>query len=271
MVVYQHLLKRRKYTLEKIINDTRRLLAQAPEGILKIIPHKKGVQYYRRTSTKDHSGTYIRKDDLALAKKLGQKKYHQMLLKSAENELIHVDQLLKFYESGSIDRLYDNLHPALQSIVNPLFENTEQLIDNWYHTPIQKNNIPSTSPTYISARGELMRSKSEVLIAQILDKNHILYLYEKPLYLEGYGTVYPDFTILDPYTLEEIYIEHLGLLMNLNYLEKNLGKINSYSKNGFYLGDRLLITFETDKNPLDLNLIENIILTRLHKAIIPLE
>lgn len=116
-----------------------------------------------------------------------------------------------------------------------------------------------------------MRSKSEVFIAQILHKHHILYLYEKPLFLEGYGTVYPDFTILDPYTLEEIYIEHLGLLTNPDYLEKNLGKITAYNKNGIYLGDRLLITYGTNKNQLDLKLIEDIILHRLNTAIIDLE
>ncbi|MDO4977494.1 MAG: hypothetical protein Q4E53_09560 [Eubacteriales bacterium] len=270
MIVFQQLLKQRKLTLEKIIRDTRRLLAQAPEGILRIIPHKKGVQYYRRKDTKDYNGSYIRKEDMQLARNLGQKKYNQMLLKSAEKEQALIDNLLDYYESGNVNDLYDELNPSLQAVVSPLIINKNEQITRWYNTPYERMAISFNSPTYQSARKEDMRSKSEVFIAQILDKHNIPYLYEKPLTLKGYGTIYPDFTILDPYTLEEIYIEHLGLIMNLDYLEKNLGKISAYNKNGIYLGDRLLITYETNKNPLDLKLIENIILTRLHRAIIEL-
>lgn len=52
-----------------------------------------------------------------------------------------------------------------------------------------------------------MRSKSEVIIADLLNKEGIPYRYEFPLYLKEFNTVYPDFTILNVRKRKEIYWE----------------------------------------------------------------
>ena len=49
---------------------------------------------------------------------------------------------------------------------------------------------------YPTLKGESVRSKSEVIIANELFTANISYEYEKPLYLEGYDSPFlPDFTI----------------------------------------------------------------------------
>ena len=62
-----------------------------------------------------------------------------------------------------------------------------------------------------TARGELVRSKSEVIIANLLHANRIDYRYEEPLEIDGL-TKLPDFTIEDDNTGEKYYWEHLGML-----------------------------------------------------------
>ena len=64
-----------------------------------------------------------------------------------------------------------------------------------------------------------MRSKSEVIIANLLHAKRIQYLYEAPLEIDGV-TKYPDFTIEDDNTGLTYYWEHLGMLSDESYRKK---------------------------------------------------
>ena len=103
---------------------------------------------------------------------------------------------------------------------------------------------------YETQRGEIVRSKSEVIIADALFFAKIPYHYEKPLKV-GNRTVYPDFTVLNVKTRKEYYWEHLGLLDDEDYLNSFLVKMDSYQKNGVRSGEKLILTKETKKHPLN--------------------
>ena len=62
-----------------------------------------------------------------------------------------------------------------------------------------------------TARGEMVRSKSEVIIADHLANQRIEYGYEQPLTIDGV-TKYPDFTIEDGESGQDFYWEHCGML-----------------------------------------------------------
>ena len=64
-----------------------------------------------------------------------------------------------------------------------------------------------------------MRSKSEVIIADLLHAKGIDYRYEEPLERNGV-TKYPDFTIEDDNAGETYYWEHLGMLGNPTYQQR---------------------------------------------------
>ena len=59
------------------------------------------------------------------------------------------------------------------------------------------------------------------------------------MFLEGWGTVYPDFTILNVRTGKIYYWEHLGMT------NKSIRKIEAYAKNGYYPGEKLILSSET--------------------------
>jgi hypothetical protein len=65
-------------------------------------------------------------------------------------------------------------------------------------------------------RGEAVRSKSEVIIADLLYTMNIDYYYEYPLELDGV-VKYPDFTIEDDDARITFYWEHCGLLHDPAY------------------------------------------------------
>ena len=80
-------------------------------------------------------------------------------------------------------------------------------------------------------RGDLVRSKSEVIIAnELLAQSVDRYEYEAPLVLPDGRTLYPDFTVMDDDTGERYYWEHLGLLHNPDYAIRWTRKLDAYRK-----------------------------------------
>ena len=90
---------------------------------------------------------------------------------------------------------------------------------------LEKNLIHRT------ARGELVRSKSEVIIANLLHANRVNYQYEAPLEVDSL-IKYPDFTIEDDDTGEMYYWEHLGMLSDYNYRQRWNKKLMWYREQG---------------------------------------
>jgi hypothetical protein len=81
-----------------------------------------------------------------------------------------------------------------------------------------------------TSRGEMVRSKSEVIIANELARR-VEYSYEQPLTIAGV-TKYPDFTIEDAESGQNVYWEHCGMLHVPNYRRRWEEKLAWYRANG---------------------------------------
>lgn len=84
---------------------------------------------------------------------------------------------------------------------------------------------------YRTEHGELVRSKSEWIIADKLHAAGIDYQYEQPLVLGGIER-FPDFTIVDDDSGNTWYWEHNGMLSNDEYRERWERKLAAYRKQG---------------------------------------
>ena len=121
-----------------------------------------------------------------------------------------------------------------------------------------KNQLKD-APIILTEKGERVRSKSEKILADYFYRNGMEYKYECPLYLNGVGTVYPDFTFLSPQTGEQIYWEHNGMVDDPKYSRKMVRKIQEYEKNGIFPGERLILTYETEQTVLNTQKIEQLV------------
>lgn len=92
----------------------------------------------------------------------------------------------------------------------------------------------------------------------MLNRLKIPYRYEHPLRL-GKWIVYPDFTILHVKQRKEIIWEHFGMMDHEAYAEKAFMKIRTYEENGVFPGEKLILTYETIKSPLNQKQILNVI------------
>lgn len=68
--------------------------------------------------------------------------------------------------------------------------------------------------------------------------------------------VYPDFTFLSRRTGKEIYWEYEGRMDDSGYAKAAIKKIETYEENGIYIGERLILTFETESTTLNRKNIE---------------
>jgi hypothetical protein len=80
-------------------------------------------------------------------------------------------------------------------------------------------------------KGIAVRSKSEVIIADLLFSKHIDFEYERPLIADDSWKA-PDFTIVDDMTGRTYYWEHLGMLQRPSYRRKWEKKLAWYEGRG---------------------------------------
>lgn len=93
---------------------------------------------------------------------------------------------------------------------------------------------------YTTQKGDLVRSKSEVIIANMLFTSNLNYEYEKRVQINKEKSILPDFTIF--YNNNIIYWEHLGLIGVESYDKDWLEKKEVYEN---YLSNKLIKTYES--------------------------
>ena len=160
---------------------------------------------------------------------------------------------------SKIDSELPKLHTQRQLLVTPVEPIWEKELAKWYDSEYHGKEFYEGTAEIVTEKGERVRSKSEKILADYFYRNNILYQYEKPLYLKGYGTIYPDFTFLSKKTRKEIYWEHFGKMDLPEYAKNAADKLHMYARNGIYPGDRLITTYETMEQPLDTAIVQKLI------------
>ncbi|MDO4978360.1 MAG: hypothetical protein Q4E53_14015 [Eubacteriales bacterium] len=269
----KELIAEKRY-LEKIIEKTTEKEAEKKIEIIskltnpKIrITNRKDIRSYYLCSPEIceqfKGGQYLKKDEKYIAKEIVQKEYEEKLRMAAEKKLKIIEELLETMENDSLELVYQNYNLYRKELICPIVGPQEMKVRDWLSQTYNKKTFAEGTPEIYTEHGERVRSKSEKIIADLLYKNGIPYLYEKPLLLslpnQKNIIVYPDFTILDIANRREVYLEHFGKMDDMEYVEKAIRKINTYEKTGISQGDKLFITYESLKYPLDTRTLESLI------------
>jgi len=167
--------------------------------------------------------------------------------------------LIKQLPDKELLGIYSDLSESRKQFVKSHIATDEEYIEKWLSVKYTGKDFFEGCPTYMTERGEQVRSKSEKILADKLYSLQIPYRYEYPLKLKRFGTVYPDFTLLKISTKEEIYLEHFGMMDDSEYSKKAVAKLQEYAKNNIYPGKNLLVTYETLSTSLDMNSVENML------------
>jgi len=258
MQQFKEVLAKRIYELKQIIQKEEKRLKKIPEGSVQVTGTEKKVMFYINQEGKRR---YAREEEQKLVKQLCQKDYDQKILAKAKKELKDLEKLYHNYDNKIYESVYENLHPVRQQLINPIWIPDDEYIKQWEAVEYIPKGFAPKYPEYYTDKGERVRSKSEVLIANALKKYHIPYRFEYPYQLEPYSPViHPDFTVLNVHKRKEYIWEHLGKTDDEGYIDYSINRIIDYEKHGIFPGDKLILTHETLARPLNSKIIEKTIL-----------
>ena len=147
---------------------------------------------------------------------------------------------------------------GFQELLEPYFKNAVQEFEEWMHRNYETNTFHQEQLIHKTCSGIYVRSKSEAMILMLLEQRHIPYRYESELHL-GNRDIYPDFTLIHPKTGKMLYWEHFGMMENPEYASKAMNKLNVYARNGYTVGDNLIITMEGQSQPLNTRNLDKVI------------
>ena len=253
--------KELKKLQEAIKTDERR----CPKGILRAYRYKDGYQYYIRKDKKDVYGKYVQKKDIHKAQLLAQKEYDHLLYKCIDEEIKKLDEMVELLKKEPWEKAEEMLPLSKLVLINRPVMSDEDFVCEWKNQIYTGLAFREGSREFHTNRGERVRSKTEVIIANLLDEAQIPYLYEKPLDLGKYGEIHPDFTLLDIKDKKEIIWEHFGMMDDTEYRNNAFQKLREYEANGYFVGSNLIITFETIKLPIDTKSIKRVIDAMIRK------
>ncbi len=239
---------------------------KAPKGVLHVSGKGNSVQYYKKEE-KGTSRQYIRKSDIITAKQLAQKAYANKVLHQALEDKKILDKALAITDTQGMIHIFNQITTEKQKLITPYVLCDRDFILKWEQEQLLTKTdhekyiraLPSEENAIITEKGEIVRSKSEKILADKFLMMQIPYIYEVPLYLNGYGYVVPDFTVLNLRTRKTFYWEHLGLMDQEDYCNKAIKKIETYERNGIYPGNKLILSYETSCHTVNPRIIEGLV------------
>lgn len=275
--------------LEQMLQKIDAFLQLAPEGCLKWQNKGEKTYYYqqykddvaeeKKNSTKQKTKKnkwkrkYITKENMELAKILAKKHYYIALKSVIQNRIKAIEMFAKYYPNKEMDAIYEGLSEERKKLIEPIEPTLKDKVKEWNEELYEKNTSFPENLRFETEQGDIVRSKSEVIIANLLYQNRgdIIYKYEKPLEIVENGrkkTIYPDFSIINVHTGKIVYWEHAGLMDDAFYANEFVRKMNMYSLHGLTPGKDVVVTFETSLTPLDIKVVNKLIKELLRKECI---
>lgn len=254
-----HFLKQEEQIEKNLLSRCRDYLKKLPLGSLRL-HHQNGTSHYIAVSESGERH-YINKSNSQLITDLQERKLIETVIKNLGENLTIIASLKRKCKLYDFEDVAKTLHGAyaninLEALYARLFEESP-----WIPKYFSQHYDQSLR-RFETSFGLLVRSKSELLIAELLHQNKIKFRYEESILLRindnQFREFYPDFTIYlqDGQT---IYWEHMGLMSNLDYRNSAFHKLTTYFFNDIYMGKNLIITMDSPDGTIDMKTIKKVV------------
>lgn len=254
-MLYEQVIKE-KERIESQIITIQTQLKELPEGNLVCSHTGKYSKWYQSFGA---TAKYIPKHERWLAEKLAYKKYLSLQLDTFHSEKKAIDFYLRHYSMHSYEAEQKFLTSSdYKELLAPSLQPLSQKLSDWVNSPYKTNPSHADKRIHTTISGNLVRSKSEVLIDALLSKNRIPFRYECALQLNEMF-LYPDFTIRHPQTGKFFYWEHFGCMDDPAYIRNVSKKLELYASNGIIPSIQLITTYESKEHPLTSRMVEHMI------------
>lgn len=264
-------LRNRLFFLKKLKTEAEKSLSEnILEGYLKINKTAKYPKVYLISKETKPHGKYLGKENNKVIRRYCQRDYARKILRESKVLIETIEVFLKKLPPELISESLENFLAEKHLIRNQYLEkkilSDEEYTEAWQKVAYKGKPFLDEISEFYTDRGERVRSKSEMLIANKLNSLGIPYRYEFPYKMrDRFGfriKVYPDFTILEKDTRKEIILEHFGRMDDSEYVSHTLDKLTLYGRNGIFPGKDFIFTTETSRRPFDMRLFEKQLKTR---------
>ncbi|MCR5343777.1 MAG: hypothetical protein K6E70_10505 [Butyrivibrio sp.] len=248
-----------KESLEAQLKEIDLLIAKTEKHLekLKNLPDKRigtsksnGCDQYFWIDRNSKKRKYAKTSEIPMLRKIAQKDYEVRLNRKLKRIKKKLADFIDQYDISEIERAFENMSEARKKLIVPIIEPDELFIQHWKEVEYEPMEFRDEASIFYTEKGVKVRSKSELLIANALEKRGIPYRYEYPIKIKGIGNVRPDFTCFNCRTRKEFIWEHFGMMDDMGYVNRNIPKLNSYEQSGYFPGENMITTFETSQNPL---------------------
>ena len=245
-----------------------------PDGKLVHVKAADGERYYVevRDGERPSRRGITRRPDLVAT--FARKEYLRKALAVIDHDVRTLERAVRRYKRfdpeevvGSLSSAYRDLpldafyHPLVDTVALSLDATDEQRIAShaaWgAEAPGPSDYLPE-GRTLRTSRGERMRSKAEVLIAETLYSYGIPFRYEQELEAGG-ATFHPDFTF-EGAGGKGFYLEFCGMMDDPAYVEGHKRKRSAYEAAGIAEWDNIIYLYASG-NSMDMMYVDSVVRT----------
>ncbi len=249
-------------------------LSMLPDGNLICWHDKNGRPHYYQAYC-DLDGTYRRKGigkKPAVLQAMARKGYLEAAQDILEGNLAAITRAQADYVPCDTEHINARLGKAFAGLPTDQLENTRVALvllgidedmnrrlvqhEQWAREPYERSQKYPESLTLRASNGTMMRSKSELLIAERLARFQVPYRYEQVITVGGCEMA-PDFTFQDR-NGDEFYLEFCGMMDDPGYVEGFKSRRQIYESAGMCEWNRMIYLFATG-NEIDLEEIDEVI------------
>ncbi len=221
-------------------------LKSLPEGRL-IASHIGEKMYY--TVVENGKKTYLGDGSVKMVKDLQQRRFIEKSLQSIENNLALMHTYLEKYKPVDQASIIEALPKAYKDSVVLSSED-----DPWGSMSYDRNMKYPEGLVHQTLKGDMVRSKSEALLANMLYEKGIPYHYEENIVFPE-KIIAPDFKIKVESEGRFKLLEHCGLIGNERYARSFTWKLQLYMRNGYMPWRDVFFTFDDRSGSIDTKLI----------------
>ena len=272
-------LRERVSEIERLILLYNDELKKLPEGTLWTENRYGRTIHYLVTGDKKKPQRRVITRNTELVKGLMRRRYLETEIVILDgNEKVFRD-MLKCYNKGYVADTFENVIERMRAkgknqdytdYFSAAFFQLDPPIDKrrysreiveWAQAPYKKSDYLPENLRHRTSHGLLLRSKSEVTIAEKLYEYGIPFRYEEVIERNGI-VIIPDFTIKTPDGRTIIW-EHAGRMNNPEYANRHKKKMKIYEELGFYPWKNMIITYDDEFGSIDMRIIKSEIENKL--------
>lgn len=247
-----------------------------PEGRLVRSQGKDADRYY---VARKEDGVYVRRGisrDKRLVETLARKEYLVKAVRIIEDDIRVMERAAQRYRPfdpqavvGSLSATFRGL--PREAFYDPLADVVALSLDaaderriashrQWGEQPFASDGYREEGRTVLTSRGERMRSKAEVMIAEKLYEYGIPFRYEQALEVGG-TTFHPDFTF-EGAGGQEFYLEFCGMMDNPSYVAAHQRKKAEYEQAGIVPWENIVYLYASG-NEMNMMRVDSIVRTQI--------